>query len=157
MSKVWVGKLSSPFGLKGEIKVVSNINHQDKIFIKGQTIYIDESEFKLENVRFHKNNYLVLLSGYNDINLLDDLLGKDIYVLRESINLDKNEFLLSDLVGCQVYDEKLLGTVEDIYENKQGILIRVNNILIPLNEKYFEKLDTESKIIYVKNSGELDI
>ena len=79
------------------------------------------------------------------------------FVNRENIKLQDNEFLLSDLECCQVYDEKLIGKVEDIYENKLGVIIRVNGILIPLNEKYFEKLDTESKIIYVKNSGELDI
>ena len=157
MNKVWVGKLSSPFGLKGEIKVVSNINHQDKIFIKNQTIIVDDQEYKLESARFHKNNYLILISGFNDINLLDNILGKDIFVNRENIKLQDNEFLLSDLECCQVYDEKLIGKVEDIYENKLGVIIRVNGILIPLNEKYFEKLDTESKIIYVKNSGELDI
>ena len=54
-----------------------------------------------------------------------------------------------------VGNEKEIGTVEDLLYNKNTVFIKSGNLIIPIIDKYFESVDIEKKIIYVKESEEL--
>ena len=152
---VYVGYLSSPFGLKGEVKVLSDSNHLDKIFKVGNKFYIDNKEYEIIKYHFHKN-HLVTFKNLEDINKLDEILKKDVYISRSSLNLNDDEFLYIDLIGMKIIeDNKEIGVVEDLLYNKNTIFIKCGSLIIPLIEKYLEKVDTKGKMIYVKNSKEL--
>ena len=151
---VYVGFITGPFGLKGELKISSDSNHLDKMLKAGNELFIDGQRYILKKYHLHKG-HLITLEGYEDINLINDLLKKEVYIARDSINLKENEFLYVDLLGCKIVDENEIGIVEDILYNKNNIFIKSGNLIIPIIDKYFEKFDTKEKIIYVKNSKEL--
>lgn len=152
---VYVGFITGPFGLKGQLKVSSDSNHIDKIFKIGNKIYIDNNEYVIKDYHLHKG-HLITLEGYEDINKINDLLKKEIYVSRSSLELSDDDYLYIDLLGCKIIDnEEVIGIVEDLLYNKNTIFIKSGNLIIPIIDKYFEKVDTKEKIIYVKSSKEL--
>ncbi len=152
---VYVGYITGPFGLKGELKVSSESNHLDKIFKEGNLIYIDNNPYIIKTYHFHKTN-LVKFDGYEDINLVDKLLKKEVYVSRSSLDLNSDEYLYIDLLDCKIVDnDQALGQVEDLLYNKNTIFVKSGSLIIPIIDKYIEKVDTNEKIIYVKGSKEL--
>ena len=79
MEKLFVGKIVNTFGIKGELKVVSKFEMASKVYQKNNILFIGNKEYKISNVRFHKNNYLVELDNIKDINLIEYLIGYDVY------------------------------------------------------------------------------
>ena len=150
-----VGFLSSPFGLKGEIKIISNLNHLDKILAVGNSLIIDNGTYIIKSSRLHKNNYIISFDNYQDINLIDNLLKKDFYIERSTIELQSDEYLYSDLYNCSFIGDDYKGTVSDVLISKNCTFVKVDNIIIPLIDKYIKNIDTQKKIIYAKAIGEL--
>lgn len=155
MKNRYIGYLSSPVGLKGEIKVLSSENHLDKIFKIGNIVYLDNKEYTIASFRVFKNNPIISFKEYEDINLINDLLKKDIYINRDNIVLDSNEYLYSDLENINVFVNKNIGKVEEILLSKNNPIIRVGELLIPLNEHFISNIDLRKKILYLKNVEEL--
>ncbi len=155
-NKIYIGHSVSFFGLKGEIKIVSTINHLDKVFKVGNNIFINDEEQTIHSFRIHKKNIIISLKGYDDINLIDKFLNQDIYINREDVILSADEYLYSDLLDNDViFNNQKVGVVKEVLINKVDTLIRFNNIIVPLNNKYLEKIDIKNKIIYLKDIGEL--
>jgi len=155
-NKIYVGFISGPFGIKGEVKIISKLDHLNNIFKVGNNLIIENMAYKIKTYRKHKNYNLVAFEDKNDINLIENFIKKDVYILRESLNLDKDEYLNSDLLGMLVLsDEKEIGYVSEILENKYYTYIKVNGIIVPVIKKYVEKIDVQKKCIYVKNIEEL--
>lgn len=152
---VYVGYITGPFGLKGEVKVSSDSNHLDKIFKVGNVLNIDNQEYIIKKYHFHKT-HLLTFEGYEDINKIEELLKKEVFIKRSDIALKNDEYLYADLLNCMIVDnEKEIGTVEDLLYNKNTVFIKSGNLIIPIIDKYFERVDIEKKIIYVKESEEL--
>lgn len=157
MDKIYVGYLSSPVGLKGEIKVLSDTNYQDIIFKKGNILYINDQKYQISSSRYHKKNYIISFESYNDINKLDELLKKDIYILKEDVGLKEDEYLYIELIEMQIISDIGHLKINDILLSGTHAYFKCGNVIIPYNEKYIEKVDKENKIIYAKNVGELRI
>ena len=45
MDKVYVGKIVSTHGIKGEIKILTQFNFKDKVFKVGNSLIIDDKEY----------------------------------------------------------------------------------------------------------------
>lgn len=152
MNKIYVGKIVNTFGIKGELKVVSKFEMADKVFKINNIIYINNKDYKITNVRFHKNNYLVEIDNIKDINKVEYLINNDVYFNKEDLGLKDNEYLVSELIDYKVIsNNKDIGIVTDYDDNKINPLIKVNNkFYIPLNG-FYEKIDKNNKIIYVKD------
>lgn len=148
--KLFVGKIVNTFGIKGELKVVSSFEAADRVFMVNNLIYIKDVAYKISGVRFHKNNYLVEVNGIKDINLIEYLIGNDIYFDMDDLNLTCDEYLISELIDYEVYsDDKLIGKVTDYDDNKINPLIKVNNkFYIPLKGNFVKNVDKDKKIIY---------
>ena len=144
MEYVNVGKIVNTFGIKGELKIVSRFEMADKVF-------------KISGMRIHKNNYLVEIDNLKDINLIEHLIGNDVFFNKADLNLGDNDYLISDLVGFVVKeDDKEYGEVTDYDDNKINPVIKVNNkFYIPLKGDFIVKVDKVNKIIYGKNISSL--
>ena len=59
MDNVYVGYISSFFGLKGEVKILSDLNHLDKIFKVGNSLIIDNKNYVISKARKQKNHYII--------------------------------------------------------------------------------------------------
>ena len=151
-----IGFISGPVGLKGELKVISQERFLDRIFKTGNIIYIDNIAYIIETARLFKGNYIISLEGYENINLIDVFLNKDIYIKKEDSLLNENEYLYSELFGFKIIDsQEEIGIVKEILLNKNNSFIKCDRLIIPLIDKYLVKIDLKNKVIYVKNSKEL--
>ena len=151
-----VGFISGPVGLKGEIKIVSQERFLDRLLKIGNKIYINNNEYLIKTSRLFKNNYIISLDGYDNINLIDCFLQKNIFIKKSESSLNKNEYLYSELFGFKIIDnQKEIGVVQEILLNKNNSFIKSGKLIIPIIDKYIEKIDLDNRIINVKNSKEL--
>lgn len=154
-----IGKTTAPFGIKGEIKVVSDFERCNDAFIKGRTIMINNINHKITSIRYHKNKILMGIDNLDNINLILDYIGYNIYMARDELNLSNDEYLYSDLIGCKVMDrDELIGTVKNIEYGTNNDYIRVvddKEFLIPLIPEYINNFDHNEKILYTKGAKDL--
>jgi len=157
MEKVFVGKIVNTFGIKGELKIANSFEWPEKVFQKEVNILINNESFKITKVRYHKNHYLVEINDLNDINLVEKYKGLDIYILKSSLDLQADEYLMNDLIGLDVYDNnELIGQVTEIINHPVNPLIKVNNqFYIPMKAHYIQTVDLKDKCIKGKNIKEL--
>ena len=92
---IYVGKIVNTHGLKGEIRILSDFEYKEKVFVPGMTIYIGRKKEKEEIVtyRHHKNFEMITMKGYTDINEVLRYKGLYVYVLREDLSLKEDEYL----------------------------------------------------------------
>ena len=163
MSRLYIGKVVGTHGIKGEIKINTEIEIQDKIFKPGSKLYFNNltDVFEIESVRFHKDNYLVLLKGFYNINDVLYLNKSKVYVEREDF-LSEDEYVIDDLIGFEVVldDDKVIGIIKDYELNNSYATFLVEGekrFYLPNVENYVTKIDLKNKRVYTKNVGELII
>lgn len=158
MNYIYVGKFFGTHGLKGEIKLNTKFTYIDKILKEGFNFYIGEKKEKeeLKGFRYHKNNYLMLFKDKEDINLIEKYKNNKVYVLKEDLNLKENEFVIEDYINLNCYyNNEQIGKINDVVDTGNGNYIFVINgkqeILIPMNNNFIEKIDKDKQSIYFKN------
>ena len=102
MNKVYIGKIVSTHGIKGELKIKSDFPYKDKVFVVGNELIIEETAYEIKSYRVHKNFDMVTLDNYHDINEVLFLLKKDVYFNKDSLELDDSEILDEDLIKFTV-------------------------------------------------------
>lgn len=160
MEYVYIGKIVGTHGIKGEIRLISNFDKKDKVFVIGNAIYIGNEKTKMiiNSYRVHKKYDMITLDGIDDINDVLKYKGFKVYVLRSDLNLD-DDYILDDLIGMTIVsDGKIYGIVEDIFDNNGNTLLQVSfekKYYIPYNSDYIKRVVLESKIIDVENVKDL--
>lgn len=155
-----VGKVINFFGIKGELKVKSNFDKKEKVFIVGNNILINNEVLKITSVRIHKNNYLIRVNDINDINLVTKYIGYNVYFRKSDLGLTDKEYILEELIGATVMDNlDNIGEVIEIYtsSNMNYIKVEYNNktYLIPLIDEYIDYFNRDTKTIYTNNGKSL--
>ena len=158
-----VGKIVNSFGIKGEVKIISDFEYQERIFKRDFPLYIGPNKIKeeIKEHRVHKNNHLVLFKNYQNINEILKYKGQNVYIKRSDLKLNSNEYLLSDLIGLNVYDNtQNIGVVIDYQNDLNNPLLLVKGVkkfYLPLNSNYLVNVDLENKKIETDKGSELII
>lgn len=161
MQYIRIGKIVNTHGIKGEVRILSNFDRKESVFIPGFIIYIGKKKekFLIKTYRKHKHFDMLTLEGITDINEVLKYKGLDVYINREDMNLSQDEYLLDDLLNMNVIcDDKEYGIVEDIYDNNGNIILAIKfekNYYIPYNSNYIKKVDLPKKKIIVENVEDL--
>ena len=124
MEYVNVGKIYTTHGLNGEVKVKSNFNYKDKIYVNGFHFYIgkDKELYKLRNYRKQNEYDLLTFETLDNIDKVIKYRGSFLYILRSDIKVDT--YLNSDLIGLNVfYKNKNIGKVSGIFDAGHGNFI----------------------------------
>jgi 16S rRNA processing protein RimM len=148
MEYLRIGKFVSTHGLKGEIKILSNLNDIDKIIKVDTTIYIgnDKLPFIVKTHRKHQKYNMVTL---NNIFTIEDVLpykGLDIYMNKENIKID----LFEDIIGYDVYNNDIyIGKVIELLKGVKYNLLVIgdNRIIIPYLDNFVKLIDKDNKLI----------
>lgn len=158
MDYIYIGKIVSTHGLKGEVKILSDFDYKKEVFKPGTYLYVGDNYKKvlINSYRHHKNYEMVLLDGYNKIEDVEPLLRKKVYIVKEEITELKDNILSSELIGLDSYiEDNYIGKVDDIYYT--GIEYRVIEIikdnkktLIPYHKDFIERIDLDNKKIYFR-------
>jgi 16S rRNA processing protein RimM len=159
---VEVGKIVNTHGIKGEVKVISNFEYKEEIFVKDFNLYIGINKIRevIASRRVHQQFDLICFKGINDINDVLKYKGNKIYVLRNDLNLGDDKYLYSDLIGFKVYDnDKYLGIVIDYDDvSSNNVLFKVKgekDFYLPNISHYINKIDIANKRIDTNNGSDL--
>ena len=153
MNLIYVGKIVNTHGIKGELRIISDFKYKDKVFFKGNKLYLGKRKQKvlIDTYRKHKNYDMVKFDDINDINDAIIFKGDEVYVKREDLDIDG--YVDEDIIGLKVYDEdRLIGKVTNIIKNKQEILViknRNKNYLIPFVNEFIKSIDLDKKILNI--------
>ena len=156
---IYIGKTVSTFGIKGELKVISDFEYCDKAYQVNKKILINNIEHIISGIRYHKNYVLLKIDNLNNINDILKYVGFNIYIKRIDLGLKEGEYLYKDLINSEVIDDDntKLGKVIEVL-NGNNVLIKVKGskeFFIPLIDNYVSKFDLNKKILYTKNAKEL--
>lgn len=155
MNKIFIGKVVSTHGIKGEIRILSDFPYKDKVFIINNKIIIDDKEYIIKSYRVHKGYDMVTLDGFNNINDVLFLLKSDVYISEELLNLDDDEILDDELITFKVLTKDgKEGIIKEIFKaSSTNKILRVmfdREVLIPMNSPMVKKIDKGNKEVIVE-------
>lgn len=154
MEYVCIGKLVNTHGIKGEVKLLSNFEYKDKVFVVGMNFYIGEDKEKVtvNSYRHHKVFDMVTFKEYNYINDVLKFKGKLVYVLKPDLALDNNSILDRDYIGMNAYYEGvLIGKVKDIIDNNGYKLMLIGTKFVPFNKEFISSVSVTKNELILKN------
>ena len=154
MDKVYIGKIVSTHGIKGEIRILSDFPFKNKVFVVGNKLIIDDKEYEIKSYRVHKNFDMVTLDDYHDINEVLFLMKKNVYFDKSNLNLNDNEVLDEELITYEVLtNDGKKGIIKEIFmASSNNKIIRVlldKEYLIPVNSPMFVGIDKKNKTVTV--------
>ncbi len=135
---VTVAVLVRPRGVRGEITAVSQSSHPER-FAKLKTVRLFGSgnEYTVERVWDHLGTLVFKFAGVDSMDAAELLRGAEVRIPpTERVPLDPGEYFQSDLIGCEVRDQKtkrVIGKVTGWEEYGGPSLLQVDNgrLLIP--------------------------
>ncbi len=155
MECIFVGEIVNTHGVKGEVRIISDFKHKDKIFTKGFSLYVGPFKDKLtvNTYRSYRIYDMITFSGIENINDVIMYKGDNVYIDKNDLVIDG--LLKEQLIGLEVYfKNKKIGFVEHIVNNKAHELLVIKgghkNHLIPNLDEFIEKIDSDKKRIYIK-------
>ncbi len=155
-----IGQIVNTFGIKGMVKVkpfTDDIRRFDKL----KTVYVEkngnQTEYEIEEVKYHKDMVLIKLKGINKVEQAEMLRNAYLTVSRDSVEkLEEGRYYIIDLLGLEVYtdEEILLGTLDDIFNTGSNDIYVVKDkqgkqILLPAIQDVIKQIDIENKKIIV--------
>ena len=157
MNSVFIGKIVNTHGIKGEIRIKSDFEFKNRVFVVGHFLIIRGCKYKILSYRVHKEWDMVTLEGTNDINEAIPFKGSNVYFDRDDLKLDDGEYILSDLIGMRTFINGVeMGIVND-YNNGVNSLIEIkyNNIVyyVPVKGNFIDRIDFNEGIIYLKDEA----
>lgn len=160
---VSIGKILNFHGIKGDAKVgfskgrEKQIENLETVFVLKNNAYVP---LTVTNVRFHKQFAIIKFKEFNTVNEVEAYKGCDIFLEKSKIeeSLDTDEFLISDLIGMDVFDEdgSCMGSVIEIGENLAGNLLSIEDgngktHLVPFVKDLIPVVDVKNKKIVINN------
>lgn len=153
MNYLYIGKLVNTHGIKGEVRLLSRFRHKNLVFIKGFKLYIGKSkkEYEVDTYRVHKGFDMIVFKDNYDINLVEHLKGSLVYVNKDDIKLEENEFLAIDLINFDVIiNRKKVGVIIDVLDTPANeVLVLDTKIMIPYVKDFIKEVDVKNKIVVV--------
>lgn len=165
---VSVGKILNFHGIKGEVKMGFTAGKEDLIkSLRVVYIYINNNkvEYTVQSVRFHKNFAIIKFKEINSVNDVMDIKGLLVHIQEDVLKhkLQKDEYLISDLVGLSAFDVNgnKLGVILDMGENRASDLLQIKKdngltFMVPFVKELVPEVDIKNKRIVINAIEGLD-
>ena len=155
-----IGQIVNTFGIKGMVKVkpfTDDIRRFDKL----KTVYVEkngnQTEYQIEQVKYHKDMVLIKFKGIDKIEQAELLRNSYLTISRDSVEeLEEGRYYIVDLLESEVYTDEqiLLGILKDIFNTGSNDIYVVKNkqgkeILLPSIPDVIKEIDVENKKIIV--------
>lgn len=154
---IYVGKIVNTHGLKGEIRIISDFEYKDKVFTIGTKLYLGrkKEEIIVRSYRHHKNFEMITMEGYNDINQVERFKKLYVYIKKEDLVLNDDEYLDNDLIGLNVLvSNENNGIVSDIRDsgNNKFLVIKTSTkeVFVPYNKEFVKEINLKDKYIVIE-------
>ncbi len=156
-----VGTIVNTHGIRGEVKILAITDFADERFKKGAELQVETKDgfvpFKVQSSRLHKNMWLVLFEGVNNINDIEKYKTHDVYVYgaaRETLGDD--EYYYDEIIDSRVFDldGNDIGVVSEIMTtgaNDVWVVQRPGqkDALIPMIDDVIKNVDVDNKRITI--------
>ncbi len=158
---ILIGKIVNTHGIKGELRLLSDFKYKERVFLENRRIYIGEEKVEaiINSYRHHKIFDMITLKGYNNINEVLKYINKEVYVKRNDLSLNTNDYLDEDLVNLSViFNNQEVGHVVAIRQiNPKNKIIEalINDkiTLIPYHNDFIKNVDLKNKKIELNLIG----
>ena len=159
---VSIGKILNFHGVQGEAKLGYSKNRED-FLSQIKEVYVQfGSEYKkleVSRIRFTPKCGIIKFKGIDTLNDILEYKNKLIFVTEETARsfLEKDEFLIDELVGLDVYDgDKKVGSVVGVSNNGASDLLSVKNLdkkvcLVPFVKAIVLSVDIKNRKIQINN------
>ncbi len=168
MKKILFAKVTSAFGIKGEVKIIiystnpKNIEKYQLFDAQDRQLKIKISNKNKATIGNSFGNPIIIakIDGINDRNAAEELNGLEIFALREDFDeLPENEFYYSDLIGLDVIDENLckIGIVKSVSDFGGGAFLEIEFAIkyqnfnklesIPFKNEFFPEVNLKENFI----------
>lgn len=155
-----IGKIVAPFGIRGELKVLSLTDIPDR-FVTLEAVYLTPGyvSYAIEGVRPYKGEDMLLLKlrGIDDATAADAVRNSTLCIPLSALpQLPPNSYYQHDIVGLQVFDlnDTLIGVIDSIMPtggNDVYIVKAPTNkqILIPAIKDVVKQIDLIRHVMYI--------
>jgi 16S rRNA processing protein RimM len=159
MSRIEIGVVSRPHGVRGELRVHLH-NSDSTAFDVVDGVFVHGTRYELASARLVKGAVLVRLEGVDDRNQAEAMVGAGVEVLRDELELEEDDVLLDDLLGCNLLleDGSSWGTVAEVITGAQDRLVVHDGEVerhLPLVDAFVLDIDVDNKKIVVAPPEEL--
>lgn len=157
-----MGQITGAHGLEGNIKVRSFAQSQD-LFAPESQVFVssgtpsDAQPFVVKSCAPYKKGLLMRLSGINDRDMADALIGKQILIPRNRLpEPEENAWYWEDLYGLPVTDQVSgdLGIIDTIFSTGAHDILVVKNkgkeLLIPMHRQFVMSVDIENAVVVTR-------
>ena len=156
MELLVAGKVLGTHHLKGEVKVISNIENIELLQGNKIILELENSQTKLFTVKkiepFIANKWIFSFEEIKNKQDAVEIRNALIKVRRDLVGIAEDEYLMSDLIGLKVYDVKgneYLGKVTEIFETAAHDIYVIDTddyeIMIPDVEAFVKKIDYHNR------------
>ena len=152
-SRIEIGGVARAHGIKGEVVIVT---HDPDSTTLGEVdhIWIGGTLRTITGARGTHRGWLIALEGIATRNDAEALQGKVVEVDRSLLELDEDDVLLGDLIGCAVVRRgQPWGTIAavDAGELQDLLVIHDGDVerLIPLVDELVTDIDLDARIVTV--------
>tara|TARA_B100001540_G_scaffold198415_1_gene174784 strand:- start:165 stop:680 length:516 start_codon:yes stop_codon:yes gene_type:complete len=159
--KLVIGRVSSPHGIKGWLKILSYTDPIENIF-SYKSIFLKKSNnflpFEIEDYSISGKIIRMKLKGIDDRNHSEEIADCEILINRNDLpEISSDSYYWADLIGFQIKKEsgEVHGILDSFLETGSNDVMVVigmknNRNLIPfINGEVIKSVDLESKIIIV--------
>ena len=154
-ARIEIGGIARAHGIKGEVVVITH-DPDSETLGKIATIWIDDTEYKITGARNTHRGWLIALEGFATRNDAERLQGKAVEIERGALELDDEDVLLDDLVGCVVKleDGTPWGTIAavDASNPHQDLLVIHDGLverMLPLVDEFVTEIDLDEGVVTV--------
>jgi 16S rRNA processing protein RimM len=148
-----IGRILRSHGVRGEVRAAMYTDLPER-FTWLKVVYVGEQNprpVEVEGVRFHKDQVLLKLKGYDDRDAAEILRSEWLQVPEEeAIPLEEGEYFLYQLIGLEVYsdEDEHLGTLVEVMETKANAVFILRGprgeILLPDIEEVIQQIDFDN-------------
>ncbi|AVI93968.1 Ribosome maturation factor RimM [Oenococcus oeni] len=164
MKELRIGRVINTHGIAGELKIDFNTDFPEQRFAKNSELLIAGEKLVVQSSRPFKQFWLVKFSDHENINLVEKYKGEDIFINeRKEPRLSEGEFLVSQIIGLKVIDEKgnSIGKIADSFHTGANDVwtIKKSNgkeILIPYIDQVVKKVDLQNSTVTIELLEGLD-
>ena len=151
-----IGKIVNTQGVHGEMRVIPTTDDITRFELL-DSVFIDEKEYEIERVRYHKQFVLLKLKGIDDMTAAERYKTKEVRIPEDwALPCEEDEYYIKDLYGMKVVDEdnNEIGKIKDvIFTGANDVYIvkpkTGKDILIPAIKDCVLKVDVAEKTMHI--------
>lgn len=156
---VFIGVLTKPHGLKGEMRFESEPGFDWTVLEQVERVYLGDEKraYGVKSVRVGPKTLLLGLEGTDDRDVAELLRDADVYLASaDAPPLDEDEFYVEDLIGCAVVTDegRNLGVLDDVlFTGANDVFVVIDadgkEILLPHIAQVVLDVNLETMVITV--------